>query len=231
MQANINEELKIYSEIPKFWNGINGYHYKSEQEHYNDGWRSVITPEISETEKLGQLIYDETEDVVTYEVLNKTAEEIQTENLNKFNSRKSIAVEKLISAEVIETAQTFEDRNKQAEFAEVYPMWDDFEDGSLITAGTLINFQHENGEIKLYEVMADVWKQENSAPDVNPNSFDEFKHYEGYQVWRQPHAHNPYMEGDIVWFPNGGDSLYISLVDTNVYSPDVAPQNWELYEQ
>src|SRR5690606_4306082 len=126
---------------------------------------------------------------------------------------------------------TFDDRNKQAEFAEVYPMWSEIEDGSLVKAGTLINFLHENGEIKLYEVMADVWKQENHAPDVNPNSFDEFKHFEGYQVWRQPFAHNPYMIGDIVWFPNGGDSLYKSVVDANVYAPDVAPQNWESYEQ
>lgn len=230
MHSNINETLKIYGEIPKSWNGINGYHYKSEQEHYSDGWRDVITPEIAEAEKLGQLVYDEVEDVVTYEIWDKTPEEIATENLNKFNSRKSIAVEKLISAEAIATAQTFEDKNKQAEFAEVYPLWSEIEDGSLVTAGTLINFLHANGEIKLYEVMADVWKQENHAPDVNPNSFEEFEHFEGYQVWRQPFAHNPYMEGDIVWFPDGGDSLYRSIVDTNVYAPDVVPQNWENYE-
>src|SRR5690606_36198804 len=99
--------------------------------------------------------------------------------------------------------------------------------GSLITAGMLINFIHENGEIKLYEVMADVWKQENHAPDVNPNSFNEFKHFEGYQVWRQPFGHNPYMIGDIVWFE---DELYISVVDNNAHSPTAAPQNWESYE-
>lgn len=229
MHSNINEEkLKFYRNIPKIYNGINGYHYKSEQDLYDDGWRDLITPEITESEKLGQLIYDESEDVVTYEVLNKTSGEIQSEKLSHFNLRKNAALQKLTKQDVIEKAQTFEDRNKQAEFAEIYPMWGDLEDGSLVKAGNLINFIHENGEIKLYEVMADIWKQENHAPDVNPNSFDEFRHFEGYQIWRQPFAHNPYMKGDIVWFPNGRDSLYKSVVDTNVYAPDVVSENWEL---
>ncbi len=50
---------------------------------------------------------------------------------------------------------------------------------------------------------------------------------EGYPVWSKPSgAHDAYNKGDIVDY-NG--TLYKSLIDGNVYSPDEYPSGWELY--
>lgn len=226
MHSNINEELKIYADIPRFWNGINGYQYKSEQYLYDDGWRSVVIPEIAESEKLGQLIYDEVADVVTYEVLDKTPEEIAAEKLNHFNSRKSIALQELTEQNVIEIAQTFEDRNKQAEFAEVYPMWEPT--GEEIEIGTKLNGYDDNGNIVLYKSNQAITATPQFEPRLAVYAFDKLIYRDGFQVWQQPQAHNLYQIGDIVWFE---DELYVSIVDNNAHSPDAAPQNWENYEQ
>lgn len=55
---------------------------------------------------------------------------------------------------------------------------------------------------------------------------------DGYLVWTQPTgAHNAYNTGDIVHYPTADDSLYKSLIDGNVWSPDAYPQGWEIYNE
>lgn len=49
----------------------------------------------------------------------------------------------------------------------------------------------------------------------------------GYPVWAQPTgAHDAYNTGDIVDY-NG--TLYRSLIDGNIWAPDLYPAGWELY--
>lgn len=49
-------------------------------------------------------------------------------------------------------------------------------------------------------------------------------------VWRQPTgAQDAYMKGDKVYYPNKGDTIYISTVDNNVWAPGV--YGWEVYEE
>lgn len=49
-----------------------------------------------------------------------------------------------------------------------------------------------------------------------------------YPDWVQPSgAHDAYHTGDIV---NYNGTLYISLIDGNVWSPDAYPQGWQVYE-
>lgn len=51
----------------------------------------------------------------------------------------------------------------------------------------------------------------------------------GYPVCAQPTgAHYAYNNGDIVGY-NG--TLYQSLIDGNVYSPDTYPAGWETYKE
>lgn len=55
---------------------------------------------------------------------------------------------------------------------------------------------------------------------------------DGYLVWTQPTgAHNAYNIGDIVHYPTESDPLYKSLIDGNVWAPDVYPQGWEVYTE
>ena len=51
-----------------------------------------------------------------------------------------------------------------------------------------------------------------------------------YAVWVQPQAHNPYMKGDKVLYPDENGAVYESLVDTNVWSPTAYPQGWALVD-
>ena len=47
--------------------------------------------------------------------------------------------------------------------------------------------------------------------------------------WKQPTgAHDAYKSGDKVIY---GGKVYMSLIDSNVWSPDVYPNGWELVEE
>lgn len=81
MKSNINIiPLKTWSSIPSSWesrpNTIN-YNQLPESELYADGWRDVVVPSIDQdTQKLGVLVYDSINDIVTYQVIDLTPEEI-----------------------------------------------------------------------------------------------------------------------------------------------------------
>jgi len=84
MKTNINQtSLKAYSKIPVYWenrpNQIN-YHNLPTEEHILDGWRDIVDPVIGENQRKGNLIYDQSNDISTYQVIDKTQEEIDNEN-------------------------------------------------------------------------------------------------------------------------------------------------------
>ena len=82
MKSNIKESpLKVYRQIPSDWK-INQVRYNELDStiHYKDGWRDYQNPVIESTQKVGELIYDEVNDIVTKEVIEKTQEEIDNEN-------------------------------------------------------------------------------------------------------------------------------------------------------
>ena len=79
MKANILNIQKTYSEIPGTWE-FEGVTYQG-YEHFTDlhfahGWRDVVIPTITETQKLSNdfILVD---DIVTKEVVELTAEELQ----------------------------------------------------------------------------------------------------------------------------------------------------------
>ena len=51
-----------------------------------------------------------------------------------------------------------------------------------------------------------------------------------YPVWEQPDSTNPYMKDDIVWYPTANSTLYQSLVDNNVWAPNVYGWTTEVEE-
>lgn len=85
MVANISDIQKIYSSIPKTWgvDGVrtDGYNTLTEN-HYNDGWRDVIIPEITQYQRLSDL-FILVDDIVTKEVIDFTPEEIAEANKPK----------------------------------------------------------------------------------------------------------------------------------------------------
>ena len=85
------------------------------------------------------------------------------------------------------------------------------------------------GDPQLYKVAQEHTSQADWTPDKTPALYvavglDD----NGYPIWSQPTgAHDAYNTGDIVDY-NG--TLYKSLIDGNVYSPDAYPAVWEVVE-
>lgn len=230
MKSNINEDtLKEYGAIPSVWNNKIGYQYAT-NEHYDDGWRDLVTPEIDYTiEKLGELYFDETDDVVTYEVIEKTVEEIEAETLQEAKQKQQKSIQKLVEKKLIEELQNEDDDDKIIENKEAYPIWQP--NGELILAGTKLQAFNSNNELSIFRCNQDILATEQYEPRLAVYAFDEIIMGGDYPIWQQPQAHNPYMEGDIVWYVNEGDTLYISTIDNNVHAPNIVAGAWEIYEQ
>lgn len=79
MKANIENIQKTYSEIPRTWEfdgkTFQGYQH-FEYLHFEHGWRDVVIPTITETQKLSNE-YILVNDIVTKEVVELTADELQ----------------------------------------------------------------------------------------------------------------------------------------------------------
>lgn len=114
------------------------------------------------------------------------------------------------------------------EIATVYPVWETsraYAVGDILSYGT-----NQVGDPQLYKVVQAHTSQADWTPEATPALYDAFGLDEsGYPVFSQPTgAHDAYNKGDIVDY-NG--TLYKSLIDGNVWSPDAYPQGWEVVEQ
>lgn len=135
------------------------------------------------------------------------------------------AAEQLRRALQIFTATLPEE--KALEIATVYPAW---EENHAYLAGDIISYGTNSvGDPQLYKVVQAHTSQADWAPDSVPALYDAFGLDEsGYPVWSQPSgAHDAYSVDDVV---NYNGSLYKSLIDGNVWSPDVYPAGWQVYE-
>ena len=113
------------------------------------------------------------------------------------------------------------------EIATVYPVWETnhaYQVGDIISYGT-----NSAGDPQLYKVVQAHTSQANWTPDSTPALYDAFGLDEsGYPLWAQPSgAHDAYNQGDIV---NYNGTLYQSTINGNVWSPDVYPAGWTVYE-
>jgi hypothetical protein len=118
------------------------------------------------------------------------------------------------------------DDEKAMEIASVY---DDWQIGKSYAVDELIKYGANGvGDPQLYRVVQAHTSQADWTPDkvaslYSPIGLDE----EGYPIWSKPTgAHDAYNTGDIVDY-NG--TLYVSIIDGNIWSPDEYPQGWEIH--
>lgn len=79
---------------------------------------------------------------------------------------------------------------------------------------------------KLYRVVQAHTTQDDWTPDITPALFTEVPRPGEIPVWRQPTgAQDAYMKGDKVRYPDAAGSVWVSLIDANVYAPGV--YGWE----
>lgn len=117
---------------------------------------------------------------------------------------------------------------KAMEVATIYDPW---AEGKAYAVGDFLTYgENSVGDPQLYKVVQVHTSQADWKPDTTPALYvaiglDE----QGYPVWSQPTgSHDAYNNGDIVEY-NG--TLYQSLIDGNVYSPDAYPAGWEIYTE
>lgn len=110
------------------------------------------------------------------------------------------------------------------EIASVYPAW---EPNRAYAVGDIISYStNPVGDPQLYKVVQAHTSQANWLPSGTPSLYDAFGlDDDGYAIWAQPSgAHDAYNVGDIV---NYNGTLYKSVINGNVWSPDVYPVGWE----
>lgn len=117
---------------------------------------------------------------------------------------------------------------KAMEIPAVFDPWQigkDYKTGDFFTYGV-----NGVGDPQLYKVAQDHTSQADWKPGEAPALYTAIGLDDsGYPVWAQPTgAHDAYNTGDIV---NYNGTLYKSLIDGNVYSPDSYPAGWEVYTE
>lgn len=122
-------------------------------------------------------------------------------------------------------AQTLSD-DEAMKVSTLYPKYEvgrAYKTDELFTYGT-----NSVGDPQLYRVVQDHTSQADWAPDATASLYSSIGITDaGYPIWSQPTgAHDAYNIGDIVDY-NG--TLYKSLIDGNVYSPEAYPAGWEVY--
>ena len=120
-------------------------------------------------------------------------------------------------------AQTLTDEEAM-EIATVYPA---YEVGKAYAVNEMLIYGVNTvGDPQLYRVVQAHTSQADWTPDATPALYTPIGlTEEGYPVWSQPTgAQDAYNIGDIVDY-NG--TLYKSLIDGNVWSPEAYPAGWE----
>lgn len=102
---------------------------------------------------------------------------------------------------------------------ELFPSW---ASGVSYTVNDRIRY-----EGILYKVLQNHTSQADWTPDTAVSLYVAVPEPGTIPVWKQPTGStDAYMKGDKVHFPTESDPVYISIVDNNVWSPDV--YGWEL---
>ena len=82
-------------------------------------------------------------------------------------------------------------------------------------------------EDKLYRCVQPHTTQEGWEPDKTPALWTEVPKPGEIPIWKQPTgAQDAYMIGDKVHYPTQSDPVYLSIIDYNVYAPNV--YGWDL---
>lgn len=222
MVTNIKEKvLKVYSEIPKKWGNTTGYQYS--KNHNKDGWRDIIISSYdSETHQLGTVIYDKDTDTVTYEVVDKPVELIQT--IAKANA---VALqEQALNDKIKQNIQTAAQTESGANPA-IYPFFTELIGETLSKDFKLQALDNDN-KMVLWKTLQSVEVTDIYPPRTSVSLYavswkdDEIPVFVPYQQ-----SQYAYTKGEEVWFPTKQDSIYKSLIDNNSYSPADYPTGWE----
>jgi hypothetical protein len=229
MKSNINIiPLRTWLQIPRSWesrpNQMN-YHKLPLEEHIQDGWREYIRPTLSENQILGELFFDDENDVVTNRVINLTSDEILARDTQRILSEAEMRKEDIIQQKLKDDALNYfqalpaEDalQNK-----EVYPMWS--QKLEFVEAPHKY-LQVIDAELVLWEVVqSHVPKDYPFEPSELQALWKRVALPDQILPWSQPlGGHDAYQIGDEVIHK---EQNWVSTHANNVWEPGVF--GWEL---
>lgn len=122
--------------------------------------------------------------------------------------------------EMMHKSSAFLNDEDALEAVELFPAW---AVGVAYSADERIRY----GE-KLYRCVQAHTSQAEWTPDVTPALWAEVAKPGEIPVWKQPTGvQDAYNMGDRVWYPEKNTTVYESLIDANVYSPEAYPAGWQ----
>ena len=102
--------------------------------------------------------------------------------------------------------------------AELFPRLK--QDGSLVSAGTRINW---GGKVKRAAV--DLWDRTENNPEKAPTLWEDLAYRDGIRIIPETiTAGLAFSKDELGWW---GDTLYKSLLDANVWTPEQNASGWE----
>jgi hypothetical protein len=187
-----------------------------------DGWKDIVQPTLTDTQKRGQLIDNPNDGGVTatYEVIDLTQEEIQQRLISQSESNKQQLVQAKLETQVIEEAQTVTDE-EALEQIDLYPYWS----GNAVYYNLdykVLDFNIDN-ELALYKVVQAHTSQADWKPKDVPALFTRVQLGDVILDWVQPTgAQDAYKLGDKVIYPSGSGQVWENTgSDANVWEPGV----------
>lgn len=123
---------------------------------------------------------------------------------------------------IVEQAATSLDDQTASTVATLFPRMK--YDGKLIRAGTRINW---NGVVK--KAAVDLWDRPENNPDNAPTLWEGLPYKDGYRIIPEViTVTSAFSNGEIGLWTDG--LKYRSKKDSNVYTPAVRPEDWEVVE-
>ena len=97
------------------------------------------------------------------------------------------------------------------------------QNGELVKAGTRVNW---NGVLKRAAV--DLWDTAENNPDNAPTLWEDITYKDGIRIIPETiTAGLAFSKDELGWW---NDILYVSLIDSNVWTPDAYPAGWSVSE-
>jgi hypothetical protein len=224
----IDNVITTHNTIPSVWNGILNYNSINNIDmQISDGWRNVVYPTYdSATQKLGDIYFDEPNNVFTYYVVELTDAEIQDRLTSQAEVDQVTSIQNVLADGVVNDAQQADDSDSLDSQA-LFPMWEfPF---SYIIGYKCQSFTVDN-ELVLYKCVQAHESQDGWNPAAVPALFARVAYPDTIPVWIQPTgAQDAYALGDNVYYPTENDDIYESMVDANTWQPTVVGENiWKL---
>ena len=125
-------------------------------------------------------------------------------------------------------ATLYDDEENVISIASIFPVWS--KDTAYKANDIVQHGKNSVGDPQLYLVLQAHKSQSDWLPDATASLYKKMGISEsGYPIWTQPlGAVDTYNMGDIVSY-NG--KLYKSIINANVWAPDVYPAGWEEYTE